>query len=133
MVLAISSGLASAAPAMDDDMTALPKRDSWPVLYSMIASRLQALCHRLRASEYGRVVAARAGRRAASRGNFVIARLNVSVASKIPSDSRFGLLFPSLDRDALCKDPAGGDKERTEEHLKQSTMKRRSSDAGLQA
>jgi hypothetical protein len=33
----------------------------------------------------------------------------------------------------FAKIPAGGDKERTEEQLKQSTMKRRSSDAGLQA
>ena len=40
---------------------------------------------------------------------------------KITSDSRFRLLFPSRDRGALCKDPAGGDEERTEEQLKQST------------
>ena len=46
LVLAISSGLASAAPAMGDDMTVLLERESCPLLYNMIASRPQAPCHR---------------------------------------------------------------------------------------
>jgi hypothetical protein len=88
----------------------------------MIASRLQALCHRLQARLRG---AGLGTRRDVDEG------VGRHRSMKMPSDLRFGLLFPSLDRGALCKDPAGGYKERTE--LKQSTMKRRSSDAGLQA
>jgi hypothetical protein len=39
---------------------------------------------------------------------------------KMPSDSCFGLLFPSLDHGALGKDRVGGDQEWTEKRLKQN-------------